>query len=454
MRTRIENATIVNEGRAFKGTVTIENDKIISVVTDSNDMQNIPSADRVIDATGLYLIPGVIDDHVHFREPGLTHKADIGTESRAAAAGGVTSYMDMPNVVPQTTNLETLQEKFRIASEKSAVNYSFFFGATHNNTDLLSQLDARKICGVKLFMGSSTGNMLVDREDALRKIFTDSPLPIMTHCEDSAIISAQMQAYKERYGEDPDVMYHPAIRSEEACFRSTELAVRLTRETGARLHVAHVSTARELSLFSPEPLAGKDTGRSNKHITAEACVAHLLYTDADYTRLGTRIKCNPAIKTEADRNALRQALTDGRIDIIGTDHAPHLLKEKHGGCAKAVSGMPMIQFSLVSMLRFADQGILNMEQVIELMCHAPARLFDIQGRGFIREGMQADLVLLRPRHPWTLQQEAIQSKCGWSPLEGETFNWSVEQTICNGHTVYENGKFDTSLHGQALIFKR
>jgi dihydroorotase len=340
-----------------------------------------------------------------------------------------------------------------LAAEKSLVNYSFFFGATHTNTGMLEQLDPHKVCGVKLFMGSSTGNMLVDREDALRAIFSRSPLLIMTHCEDSSIISANLKSFRERYGDDPDVKYHPAIRNEEACFRSTELAVKLARETGARLHVAHVSTARELSLFRRDPLWDETTGRM-KPVTAEACIAHLFYTDADYARLGTRIKCNPAIKSGADRAALRQALTDGRIDVIGTDHAPHLPVEKEGGCVKAASGMPMVQFSLVSMLRLSDEGVLPVERVVDLMCHAPARLFQIKGRGFLREGAQADLVLLRPSCPWTLRREDILSRCGWSPLEGERFNWSVEQTYCNGHLVYNHGHIDTDVCGRQLTFDR
>ena len=453
MRTRIENATIVNEGKRLGGTVTLDGDKIISIIPASDSVHATPEAEQVVDATGLYLMPGVIDDHVHFREPGLTRKADIASESRAAAAGGVTSYMDMPNVVPQTTTLEALEDKFDRASRTSLVNYSFFFGATHTNTDLLEQLDRRKVCGVKLFMGSSTGNMLVDREDVLRTIFSRSPLPIMTHCEDSALISANQKRYRELYGDDPDVKFHPLIRSEEACFRSTELAVKLARETGARLHVAHVTTARELSLFSPGPLYDEGRGLL-KSVTAEACIAHLLFTDADYARLGTRIKCNPAVKGAADRDALRRALTDGRIDVVGTDHAPHLPADKEGGCVKAASGMPMVQFSLPCMLRLCDEGVLDMERVVELMCHAPARLFQIEGRGFVREGAQADLVLLRPSAPWSLRKEDILSKCGWSPLEGETFNWAVERTYCNGHLVCHQGRVCEETCGQPLTFDR
>lgn len=451
-RTRIENATIVNEGRRFTGTVTLEGDRIADIAEDGGTAHALPPADHIVQAEGLYLIPGVIDDHVHFREPGLTHKADIAAESRAAAVGGVTSYMDMPNVVPQTTTPEALDDKFRRAARESAVNYSFFFGATQTNAHLLEQLDPRRVCGVKLFMGSSTGNMLVEREDALRDIFTRSPLPIMVHCEDPAIISANLKACRERYGDDPDVAHHPEIRSAEACLRSTSLAVRLARETGARLHVAHVTTERELSLFSPGPLCDGE-GRM-KTITAEACLPHLLYTQDDYARLGTRIKCNPAIKTAADRSALRQALADGRIDVVGTDHAPHLLREKEGGCVKAASGMPMVQFSLVAMLRLADEGVLSMERVVELMCHAPARLFRINGRGFVREGAYADLVLLRRGRPWTIGRGDILSKCGWSPLEEETFGWTVERTYCNGRPVYERGRTEGRMAGQALTFDR
>lgn len=454
MRTLIKNATIVNEGRSFVGSVLVEDDKICKVTTVSDPDYGQEQTDSIMDAEGLYLIPGVIDDHVHFREPGLTHKADIESESRAAAAGGVTSYMDMPNVSPLTTDLERLDERFRLGAAHSHVNYSYFFGATNTNADLLTLLDKKHVCGVKLFMGSSTGNMLVDQKDALLKIFRQSPMIIMTHCEDSTIISENLEKCRKEYGNDPDVIHHPEIRSEEACYRSTELAVRLAQESGARLHLAHLTTARELELFDKKPLMKPGEETIEKRITAEACVAHLLFTDRDYERLGTRIKCNPAIKTGNDREALRRALTEGGIDVVGTDHAPHLLQEKEGGCVKAVSGMPMVQFSLVSMLRLADEGILSVERVVELMCHAPARLFEIKGRGFIRPGYQADLVLLRPNAPWTLNQDKILSKCGWSPLEGETFNWSVEQTYCNGHLVYNHGYIDENYHGQALEFDR
>lgn len=454
MRTRIQHATIVNEGKRFVGTVTVEDDKIMSVIPGSAGLNCLPDAGRVVEAEGMFLLPGVIDDHVHFREPGLTHKADIFTESMAAAAGGVTSYMDMPNVIPQTTGLQALADKFALGAEKSLVNYSFFFGATHDNSHLLEQLDPRTVCGVKLFMGSSTGHMLVDREEILYDIFTRSPLPVMTHCEDSGIIAANAERIRKQFGDDPDVCHHPEIRNEEACFRSTETAVRMARETGARLHVAHVSTARELSLFGHGPLREENNGGPGKRITAEACIAHLRYCDEDYAHLGTRIKCNPAVKTAADREALRKALNDGRIDVVATDHAPHLPAEKEGGCFRAASGMPMIQFSLANMLALADRGVLTVERVVELMCHNPARLFKIRNRGFIREGAQADLTLLRPGNPWTLRKELILSKCGWSPAEGETFAWTVEQTYCNGRLVYNHGVIDTAVRGQQLAFDR
>lgn len=448
MKTLIKNATIVNEGVSFKGHLLIDGELIARIMTDNIPNELVYTCERIIDADGLYLIPGVIDDHVHFREPGLTHKADIESESHAAAAGGVTSYMDMPNVLPQTTDLEALTNKFRLAAEKSLVNYSFFFGATNSNTALLKELDPKSVCGVKLFMGSSTGNMLVDQKEALLRIFSESPLPIMTHCEDSAIIAKNQAEIQERYGDDPDVEHHPKIRSEEACYQSTALAVQLAKETGARLHVAHVTTAKELTLFEERQ------PNKAKNITAEVCVAHLLFSDKDYQRLGSRIKCNPAIKTETDRKALCKGLSNGQIDVIGTDHAPHLLSEKEGGCVKSVSGMPMVQFSLVSMLSLVDEGILTIERLVELMCHAPARLFNVSRRGFLREGMKADLVLLRSNMKWTLSNEHILSKCKWSPLEGKTFNWSVEQTYCNGHLIYNHGIFDTTCRGQQLQFER
>lgn len=440
MRTLIQGGTIVNEGRTFDGAIVIE-DEVISQIQQGH---TIPEAfyDEVIDASGCFVLPGVIDDHVHFREPGLTEKADIDSESRAAAAGGVTTYFDMPNTVPQTTTLEALEEKFALAVQKSHVNYAFFFGATNDNVDLFPQLDPHRIPGIKLFMGSSTGNMLVDRREALEHIFASAQLPIMTHCEDTDIINRNMAEAKRKYGDDPKVIHHPEIRSEEACYESTRLAVELARKHDARLHVAHLTTAKELALFDLNP-----------KITAEATVSHLYFCDRDYTSLGTHIKCNPAIKTERDREALREALNNGRISVIGTDHAPHLLSQKEGGCAKAASGMPMIQFSLVTMLELVDQGVLTLERLVELMCHNPARLFEVRGRGFLREGYQADIVLVRPHAGWTVTKDVILSKCGWSPMENHMYLWRVEQTLCNGHTVFAKGRVDTDYTGQPVEFR-
>ena len=441
MRTLIKGGTLVNEGRLFEGSILIEDSQIAQIYKEPHTPE--ASYDELIDASGCFVLPGVIDDHVHFREPGLTAKADIESESRAAAAGGVTTYFDMPNTVPQTTTLETLEEKFALAARKSHVNYSFFFGATNDNAGLLSALDVHRIPGVKLFMGSSTGNMLVDRREALETIFASSKLPIMTHCEDTDIINRNMAEAIRKYGDDPKVTHHPEIRSEEACYESTKLAVELARQHQARLHVAHLTTARELELISPEyPV-----------ITAEATVSHLYFYDRDYAALGTRIKCNPAIKTLRDRDALREALNDGRITVIGTDHAPHLLSQKEGGCQKAASGMPMIQFSLVTMLELVDQGVLSIERLVELMCHNPARLFEVRQRGFLREGYQADIVLVRPDTGWTVTKDVIQSKCGWSPMEGHMYLWRVERTLCNGHTVYQQGRVDTSYIGQPVAFR-
>ena len=438
MRTVIIGATIVNEGKTFDGSLVIEDSKIKKIVKENTNPE--AGVDEVIDASGCFVIPGVIDDHVHFREPGLTEKADIDTESRAAAAGGVTTYFDMPNTIPQTTTIEALEEKFTIASRKSHVNYSFFFGATNDNTDLIEKLDEHRIPGVKLFMGSSTGNMLVDRRESLERIFSSTSLPIMVHCEDTEIISRNMAEAKKRYGDDPAVIHHPEIRSEEACYKSSCLAVELARKYGARLHLAHLTTAKELELVSYP-------------ITAEATVSHLFFSDRDYMSLGARIKCNPAIKTEHDREALQQALNDGRISVVGTDHAPHLLSQKEGGCACAASGMPMIQFSLVTMLELVDKCVLSLERLVELMCHNPARLFEVRNRGFIREGYQADLVILRPNTGWVCSKDIIQSRCGWSPMEGHMFLWRVERTLCNGHSVYRDGKVDTDYIGQSVVFR-
>lgn len=441
MRTIIKNGNIVNEGRIVKADIIIENEMVQQIVP-SDEASRDTHFDVEVDATGCFVLPGIIDGHVHFRDPGLTAKADIESESRAAAYGGVTSYFDMPNTKPQTTTLDALHEKQQLGREKSSVNYAFFMGATNDNIDALQHVDPHTVPGIKLFMGASTGNMLVDQEAALRRLFSEIKLPVMTHCEDSNIINHNMAEAKQRWGDDPDVSHHAWIRNAEACYASTSLAVNLARQYGTRLHVAHVTTARELDLF------GHD-----RNITAEAVIAHLMFTDADYATLGTRIKCNPAVKTLADRDALRAALTDGRITTIGTDHAPHQLADKQGGCAKAASGMPMIQFSLVSMLELVDRGVLTLPRLVELMCHNPAQLFGMRGRGYICPGYQADLVVVRPNAPWTVTTADIQSKCGWSPMEGHTFNWRVCQTLCNGHVVYDNGWFDDQYRGQQIQFR-
>ena len=452
MRTIVAGGTIVNEGRTFDGTIVIE-DGIISQIIQGHTHPEA-SSDEIIDASGCFVLPGIIDDHVHFREPGLTEKADIDTESRAAAAGGVTTYFDMPNTVPQTTTLEALEGKFALAAKKSHVNYSFFFGATNDNITLFEQLDPHRIPGIKVFMGSSTGNMLVDRRESLEQLFASTKLPIMAHCEDTAIINRNMAEAKVRYGEDPKVIHHPEIRSEEACYESTRLAVELATKHHARLHIAHLTTAKELDLIPTNDISHLSPLTSHlSDITAEVTPSHLYFCDRDYVGLGTRIKCNPAIKTERDREALQRALTDGRITVIGTDHAPHLLSQKEGGCAKAVSGMPMIQFSLVTMLELVDNGILSLERLVELMCHNPARLFEVRQRGFIRKDYQADLVLVRPNTAWVCTKNLIQSKCGWSPMEGHMFLWRVERTLCNGHTVYADGKVDTDYIGQSVAFR-
>ena len=443
-RIQIKNATIVNEMRRFVGSIVIDDERIDEII-EGRDGEPSSPVNEIIDAEGAYVLPGVIDTHVHFRDPGLTAKADFFSESKAAAAGGVTTVFDMPNTVPQTTTREALSEKMALAARKSRVNYGFFFGATTDNVDVLPKLNRRKVAGVKLFMGASTGNMLVDDEAALRAVFENSRLPIVAHCEDSAVIARRMAEARERYGDDPDVCHHPEIRSAEACYASTVKAVALATETGARLHVAHITTERELGLFS----AG-DT-----HITAEACVPHLLFTDADYARLGTRIKCNPAVKTAADRAALRRALSEGIISSIATDHAPHALTDKVGGAARAASGMPMVQFSLVAMLDLVDEGVLSIERLVELMCHAPARLFNIENRGFLREGYKADLVMVRRDHPWTLTPNRIASRCNWSPLEGHTFKWRVARTFCNGFQIYNGHRLtDESFRGEAVTFDR
>lgn len=444
-RTWIQHAQIVNEGKTQKGGLVIEDEVIAEILKD--DEQPFAPVDEQINAEGLHLLPGVIDEHVHFRDPGLTYKADIHSESIAAAAGGITSFMDMPNTNPQTTTFEALENKFSDAATKSVVNYSFYFGATNTNADLLHQLDKQRVCGVKLFMGASTGNMLVDRMEILKQVFQRSPIIIATHCEEQSIIKTNTEHFREEYGDDPDICYHPLIRSEKACYHSSALAVKLAKDYGSRLHILHISTGKELNLFEDKPL-------EKKKITAEATVSHLYFCDKDYKTLGTRIKCNPAIKSETNRNALRKALRTNVIDTIATDHAPHILNEKQGGALKAVSGMPMIQFSLPAMLELAYQGVLSIEQVVEKMAHAPASIYQVKHRGFIRKGFKADLVLVDLNNPWTVTSDDILSKCKWSPMEGQTFHSKVMKTFCNGHPVFDGTKVDEDVHGEELRFTR
>ena len=440
----IKGGTIVNEGRSFVGDLVVDGEYISDVFEGEAPRGTY---DEVVDASGCFVLPGVIDDHVHFREPGLTRKADIESESKAAAYGGVTSYLEMPNTVPQTTTLQALEEKYRLGAEKSHVNYGFFYGATNDNAASFRQLDLHRVPGIKLFMGSSTGNMLVDKYAALENVFRTAKeldLPVMTHCEDTTIIEQNMKAAKNLWGDDPDIEYHPVIRSEEACYRSSRLAVELARKFGTRLHIAHISTASELLLLA-----------NDDNITGEAVIAHLMFSDEDYLEKGSLIKCNPAIKAMYNRDGVRKALSDDKlIYTVGTDHAPHELKDKEGGCAKAASGMPMVQFSLISMLSLVDRGILEIERMVELMSHNPARLFKISKRGFLRSGYKADIVVVKNyEEPWKLDSKAVVSKCGWTPLENYKFYHSVAMTFCNGHLIYDNGKFDSESRGEALEFR-
>lgn len=449
MITVIHGGHLVNEGRIFDGDIVVEDGHIADILPSANSQSANSQSVKVIDATGCYVLPGVIDDHVHFREPGFTDKADIDSESQAAAAGGVTAYFDMPNCKPQTTSLEALNDKFERCKLHSHVNYSFFYGATNDNADSFAQLDGRRIPGVKLFMGSSTGNMLVDKQAALERIFSICKLPLMVHCEDTDLIDRNMAEARRAWGDDPQVALHALIRSEEACIASTRKAVELAKKYGTRLHVAHLSTAEELELFEPCRVR---RGAMMPNITAEACVGHLYFTQLDHERLGALIKVNPAIKSPVDQFLLREALNDGRIAVVATDHAPHLLSQKQGGCVGAASGMPMIQFSLVTMLELVDEGVLTLQRLVELMCHHPALLFGVERRGFLRPGYCADITIVRPHSPWTVTKDVILSKCGWSPMEGHEFQWRVEYTLCNGHAVYCQGQVDSSYIGEAVTF--
>jgi dihydroorotase len=442
----IKNATIVNEGKSFRNDLLIIDELITAI--GSPDPVNIPYGTQIIDATGLLLLPGVIDDQVHFREPGLTHKGDIYSESRAAVAGGVTSFMDMPNTVPQTVTVEILNDKYIIGSENSFCNYSFYLGATNTNLGEVLKVDKSSVCGIKLFMGSSTGNMLVDDENALRNLFANSDLPITAHCEDESIIRKNTEIYRKKYGEDLPIKMHPLIRSREACLISSAHAVNLAREYNARLHILHLSTADELKLFSNElPL-------NQKRITGEVCVHHLWFDDSAYDDLGSFIKWNPAIKTKFDRDALIKGVNNNTIDIVATDHAPHTLAEKGNSYFKSPSGGPLIQHSLVAMLELWHNKIFSLEKIVEMMCHNPSILFNIRNRGFIREGYQADLCLVDPESSWTVSKENILYKCGWSPFEGTTFRSKIIKTIVNGTIVYDDGAINEDYRGQRLRFDR
>jgi dihydroorotase len=442
----IKNVTIVNEKTQFIGSVYIQNGIIQKIYT-KDEPQNIDT-EKIINGEGKVLFPGIIDDQVHFREPGLTHKGEMYTEAKAAIAGGITSFMEMPNTKPQATTQEILEEKYEIASEKSLANYSFYMGATNENIEEIKKTDPKKVCGVKVFMGSSTGNMLVNDEIALSKIFSESPVLIATHCEDEETIVNNTAKYKEEYGENMPIKYHPYIRSEEACYKSSSLAVKLAKKYNSRLHILHLSTAKELELFD-NTKASKE-----KRITAEVCVHHLWFSEKDYDKFGTRIKWNPAIKTEKDRLGLIEGLKNNKIDVVATDHAPHTFEEKSNTYFKAPSGGPLVQHSLVAMLELYHQGIISLNDVVNKMCHTPAEIFQVKDRGFIREGYHADLTIVDLDSPWTVSDENSLYKCKWSPFKGTTFKSKVTHTIVNGNIVYDNGSFDESIKGQRLEFDR
>lgn len=441
----IRNATIVNESERFVGSVLI-NGNFIEEIWRGSDVPPIQKRYAETDATGLLLLPGAIDDQVHFREPGLTHKANIYSESRSAVAGGVTSFMEMPNTKPQTTTIDLLEEKYAIAAQNSFANYSFYMGATNDNIDELKKVDARKVCGIKVFMGSSTGNMLVDDEKTLSRIFSEIPMLIATHCEDELTIRGNIDFYKNQLGEDIPIAYHPLIRSEEACYKSSSKAVELAKKYASRLHILHISTAKELSLFD------NTTDINRKKITSEACVHHLWFSEKDYRFFGNKIKWNPAVKTLNDRETIINAVNDNRIDVVATDHAPHLWSEKEGNCLTAASGGPLVQHSLVAMLQLAKEGKFTIEKVVEKMSHAPAELFRINKRGFIRKGYFADLVLVNPNDAWTVDKSNILSQCAWSPFEGVTFHNKVIKTWVNGTIAYDNGQITEQSRGQRLDF--
>ncbi len=442
----IKNAGIVNESKIAKGNVLIENG-IISKITFNNSIPENKDT-TVINAEGRYLLPGIIDTHVHFREPGLTAKADIYSESKAAVAGGVTSFFDMPNTVPNATTGKLLEEKVKIAEKKSFADFSFFIGAANDNIDELLKADKRKVCGIKVFMGSSTGNMLVDKEDSLKEIFSISGIPVACHCEDEEIIRTNTKYYKDKYGANIPVVCHPLIRNEEACYKAAAKAVDMAGKYNTRLHLLHVSTAKEIQLLENSlPL-------EQKKITSEVCVHHLWFSDNDYKRLGTKIKCNPAIKTGKDRQSLLEALLNDRIDIVSTDHAPHTVQEKHNCYFDAPSGIPLVQHSLVAMLELYHKKIISLEKIVEKMCHAPAICYKVEKKGFIKEGFHADLVIADLNTEWEVNKSNILYKCLWSPFEEDIFHSKVTHTFVNGNLVFENGKFDESVKGRQIIFNR
>ena len=440
----IKGATIVNENKTFKGDVFIENEEIKEIASAINVADNV----KIINAEGKYLIPGFIDDQVHFREPGLTHKANIETESRAAAAGGITTFIEQPNTVPQATNQKLLEDKFQIASKSSYVNYSFMFGGTNDNLEELLKTDPKTVAGIKLFLGSSTGNMLVDDVEVLEKIFSSTKMIISLHCEDEATIRKNTATYKEKFGDDIPIKYHPVIRSEEACYISSSKAIELAKKTGARIHIFHVSTAKETHLFR------NDIPLEEKQITAEVCVHHLWFDDKDYDEKGTFIKCNPAVKTEQDRLGLWEALLDDRIDVLATDHAPHTLEEKNNVYTKAPSGGPLVQHAVLAILEKVKEGVIPIEKAVEKMSHNPAKLFKIEKRGFIKECYFADFVLIDPKQSQTVTKENVLYKCGWSPFEGTTFSSTITHTFVNGNLIYNEGVFNNDIKGKRLTFNR
>ena len=440
----IKNANIVNENNSFLGDVLIENEIIKEISTHITAPENA----EIIAANGKTLIPGFIDDQVHFREPGLTHKANIATESKAAIAGGITTFIEMPNTVPQATTQELLEDKFKIAAKDSYANYSFMFGGTNDNLDELLKTDPKNVAGIKLFLGSSTGNMLVDNEAVLEKIFSSTKMIISVHCEDEATIRKNTASYKEKFGEDIPIKYHPIIRSEEACYLSSSKAIELAKKTGARLHIFHLSTEKETHLFR------NDIPLEEKQITAEVCIHHLWFSDKDYAEKGTHIKWNPAVKTENDRQGLWKALLDDRIDVLATDHAPHTLAEKDNVYTKAPSGGPLVQHAVIAILEKVKEGVIPIEKAVEKMSHNPAKLFQIEKRGFIKEGYFADLVLIDTNKPYTVSKDNLLYKCGWSPFEGTTFSSSITHTFVNGNLMYNEGVFNEEVKGKRITFNR